>query len=129
MELATDNAEWVPEEDQEIPTDFPTPILWRLLIAPVRPKKQTKSGIVIPIQGQAIQEHMNYVGKIVACGDIAWTSPRFKGQNNFPKVGDYVVYGRYAGQKLEHKGFKFLIVNDDEVLGLVTDPESLKVYI
>ena len=129
MEAATldDNAGWLTEDEMQVPSDFPDPILWRILIAPVRPKKISRGGILIAENAQKVQEHMNYVGKIVAMGECVWTSPRFANQKTFPKVGDHVVYGRYAGQKLEHKGFKFLIVNDDEVLAVVSDPESLKI--
>jgi co-chaperonin GroES (HSP10) len=41
-------------------------------------------------------------------------------------VGDYVAFGRFAGQKLTHKGVKLLLVNDDEILAVVPNPETLQ---
>jgi co-chaperonin GroES (HSP10) len=127
--MTEDTAGWANTDEQKMPEDFPEPILWRILIAPRIPKKVSKGGIVIPVEAQDAQQHLNYVGQIVAMGELAWKSERFEGQQNPPKVGDFVVYGRYAGQKLDHRGFKFLIVNDDEILGRVRDPESLTIYV
>ena len=60
---------------------------------------------------------------------MAFKSDRFAGQNDFPKVGDYVVFGRHAGQKMVHKDDKYIFINDDEILGVVADTDSLKVYV
>lgn len=125
-------AEWV-NEDIERPAEFwdelPKPILWRLLVMPVKPKERSKGGIVIPVQAQDAQQYLNYIGRIVAMGGCAYKSERFAGETQFPEVGDYVVYGRYAGQPMSYKGVKLLTINDDEVLGIVKNPDSLQVHI
>lgn len=124
-----DNRGWDNDDSVAIPDDHPVPILWRILVAPIRAKKQTASGIVIAQEARQAQEHLNYVGKIVAWGDMAFQDKRFQGDSNLPKVGDFVVYGRYAGQPMIHKGVKFLIINDDEILAVVKDPESLTIHV
>jgi chaperonin GroES len=35
------------------------------------------------------------------------------------RVGDHVVYGRYAGTEVEVKGAKLLIMRESELLGVV----------
>lgn len=115
--------------DVEVPADHPQPLLWRVLIAPVKPKTMSRGGIEIPALAQEAQEYMNYLGKVVAVGDLAFKSEKFAGQQSFPGVGDFVIYGRYAGQKIQHRGVKLLVVNDDEILCVVSDPEALKIYI
>lgn len=124
-----DNTGWHNDDSVDIPKDHPVPVLWRILVAPIRAKKQTASGIVIAEEARAAQEHLNYVGKIVALGDMAFKDKRFEGDSNLPGVGDFVVYGRYAGQQMNHRGVKLLIINDDEILAVVKDPESLKIHV
>jgi co-chaperonin GroES (HSP10) len=41
------------------------------------------------------------------------------------KKGDWVIFARYAGSRLPIEGGEVRILNDDEVLGTVKDPESL----
>ena len=45
------------------------------------------------------------------------------------KVGDWVMFARYAGARLPIEGGEVRILNDDEVLGTIGDPESVLHYI
>lgn len=117
-----------------VPEGLPEPLTWRVLVMPIRPKKVSKGGIVIAEESQRNQSVLDYRGRIVAAGPIAFHKTDKSGEpiwpeGSKPKVGDFVVYGRYAGQPLEHRGAKLLIVNDDEILARVKDPESLRVYL
>ena len=112
--------------------DLPKPMYWRVLVAPMRPKEVSKGGIVLAVQHQEAQEILNFLGKIVAVGPMAGKHERLGGTGTepateFPKLGDYVMFGRYAGQRLIHKGTKLLVINDDEILGVVPNPETLQV--
>ena len=44
------------------------------------------------------------------------------------QVGDWVIYGRHAGQRVEYKGVKLLLVNDDEKLMKIGSPEGWRIY-
>lgn len=121
--------EWANTEDTEIPTDLPQPLYWRVMVMPIKPVEKTKSGIYLPSDAMKAQEYNGCSGKIVAMGGCATKSDRFEGETNLPKVGDYVLYGKYAGQKITYKGVKFSLLNDDEILAVVSDPGSLKVFI
>jgi co-chaperonin GroES (HSP10) len=47
-----------------------------------------------------------------------------------PKVGDWIMYGTYGGQTIYTKsGTKYLVMNDDGIMGFVTDPEAIRAYI
>ncbi len=104
-------------------------IYWRMLVMPVRPKTRTESGIYIAHSAQEAQEVLTYVGRVVAMGSKAGKDSRLEGEPNAPKVGDYVIFGRYAGQKITYKNTKLLLVNDDEILSVVADPEDLRIHI
>lgn len=123
-------------EDTELPEafwkDLPKPLYWRVLVAPMKPQEVSKGGIVLPSQHQEAQDVLNFIGKVVAVGPMAGKHERLGGTGNapspdFPKAGEYVAYGRYAGQRLSHNGVKLLIVNDDEILAVVPNPKTLQV--
>ncbi len=128
------NSGWS-NEDAELPEaffeDLPKPSYWRMLVAPTRPKEVSKGGIVLALANQEAQEILNFIGKVVALGPMAGKHERLGGTGtetgpDFPKVGDYVAFGRYAGQKLTHKGVKVLLINDDEILATVPNPATLQ---
>ena len=131
------------------------PLLWRVLICPVQPRTLAKGGIALPSSVQDGEEHLNYVGKVVALGPLAGKSAKFENpdygdwcrdndariargeriNDNDPsrylwsvKEGDCVTYGRYAGQRMEWKGVKLILVNDDEILGIVDSIEGFRIY-
>jgi co-chaperonin GroES (HSP10) len=110
------------------------PGLWRVWVQPMTPKKYSKGGIEIPTQAQDAQVHLNYIGRILRAGPLAGKSERFvdaetKRSTWSYKEGDFIVYGRYAGQPMEVCGVRTLVVNDDEILGRLPNPDDIKVYV
>jgi co-chaperonin GroES (HSP10) len=142
IDTATDNADWANPEGTEAPAGLPVPALWRILVMPVQPTKKTASGIVIPVQAQDAEEHLQVVGKIVALGPLAYRSFKLAaGPLDYlrilcgmrvawaPQVGDWIVYGRYTGQRLEYRDRRLIVMNDDEIIAQVADPSGFKVYL
>ena len=41
------------------------------------------------------------------------------------KKGDWVIFARYAGSRLPIEGGEVRLLNDDEVLGTIEDPEAV----
>lgn len=114
--------------------DVPKPLFWRVIILPMKPKEVSKGGIVLARANQEAQEILNFMGKVVALGPQAGVHERLGGDgknpsNDFPKIGDFVIFGRYAGQRLMYKGTKLLLLNDDELLGVAPNPEALNVSV
>lgn len=116
--------------------DLPRPLYWRVLVMPIRPKKVSSGGIIVPIAAQEAQQYLNYMGRVLALGDMAGKSEKLGARGDgvatapgFPNVGQHVIYGRYAGQRVTYKGVKLLWINDDEILGTVSDPETLQIHL
>ena len=133
-----DLGEWLNVEDialtPEFMKDLVVPCKWLVMVMPLKPQEVSKGGIVIPQSNQAAQSILNTVGRVIALGPTAGLSPRLGGDETkphpeFPKVGDFVLYGRYAGQKVVFKGVKMLVLNDDELLGKVPNPSALAVTV
>ena len=41
------------------------------------------------------------------------------------KVGDWVVFGRYAGARISVQKVKMVLLNDDEILATLENPEVI----
>lgn len=130
--------EWSNDESVALPQGFldelPLPLYWRVMVMPIRPQKMSKGGIALPMESMEVQKYLNYMGRVVALGPLAGASERLGGTGrlrpeNFPSVGDHIIYGRYAGQPMTYKGVKLLTINDDEILAFVPNPDTLRVYI
>lgn len=115
-----------PETDVQMPQ--PKPTLWRLLIEPYKPPSQTESGIHVPDEARESAEYLTIVGRVVDMGQQAFVKEALQDERN-PAVGDWVLYGKYAGQRVPMKdGRVFVILNDDDVLAVVDDPRSYQTY-
>lgn len=123
-----------PKKDIEV--DLPVqPVGWRVLIRPYEPPTHTAGGIELPEEAKQSEEYLTYVGQIVAMGDQCYQAVTRSGielanMDPKPKVGDWIMYGTYGGQKVITKaGTKYLIMNDDGIMGLVKDPASFRAYL
>jgi co-chaperonin GroES (HSP10) len=113
-----------------------TPVGWRVLIRPYEPKNTYgDSEIVIADAAMESEKLLSCVGQIVAMGDQCFKAVTRSGIELSkiepkPKVGDWIVYGTYGGQNIELKtGEKYLVMNDDGIMGLVPDPRVFRAYI
>ena len=112
-----------------IKDELPQPSGWRLLVLPFTPKEKTKGGIIIA------QESLDKARIATNCGYVVKMGPMAYGdKGKFPtgpwcKQGDWVIFARYAGSRLPIEGGEVRILNDDEDLGTIKDPESVLHYI
>jgi co-chaperonin GroES (HSP10) len=109
----------------EIKDQLPEPSGYRLLVLPFTPKEKTKGGILIA------QETLDKYRIAVNCGYVIKMGPlAYADKEKFPtgpwcKEKDWVIFARYAGSRLPIEGGEVRILNDDEVLGTIKDPESV----
>jgi len=106
-------------------SQLPTPSGWRLLVLPFTPREKTKGGILIA------QESLEKLRIATNCGYVLKMGPlAYHDHDKFPtgpwcKTGDWIIFARYAGSRLPIEGGEVRILNDDEVLGTIKDPESV----
>jgi co-chaperonin GroES (HSP10) len=103
----------------------PRPTGWRIVILPYRGAKKSKGGIVLSDQTIEKQQLTTVCGYVLAVGDLA-----YKDEGKFPngpwcKEGDWVVFGRYAGARIGLDGGEIRILNDDEILARIDNPEDI----
>jgi co-chaperonin GroES (HSP10) len=104
---------------------IPTPTGWRIAILPYRGAEKTKGGIALAEETQRKQQVSTVCGYVLKVGPIAYGD-----EGKFPtgpwcKEGDWIIFGRYAGARIPIDGGEIRLINDDEVLGTVADPEDV----
>ena len=104
--------------------ELPEPSGYRLLVLPFTPKTKTKGGILFSQETLDKARIATTCGYVLKMGDLAYKDKDKFGEP-WCKKGDWVIFARYAGSRLPIEGGEVRILNDDEVLGTVKDPESL----
>jgi chaperonin GroES len=92
-----------------------TPLHDRILVRRVEEAETTRGGIIIPDTAKDKPQE----GEVISVG---------KGKVNedgkvFPlavKEGDRILFGKYAGTEIKLDGEDFVIMKEEEVLGIVT---------
>ncbi len=85
------------------------PLADRVVIEPKEAETRTASGIYIPDTAKEKPQQ----GKIVAAG------PGKKDEPMEVKVGDEVLYGKYAGTEVTYEEKKYLIVKQSDILAII----------
>jgi len=85
------------------------PLADRVLVEPAPAEEKTAAGIIIPDTAKEKPQK----GTIVAVG------PGKKDEPMTVKVGDTVLYGKYAGTELTIGGTNYLIMRESDIVAIV----------
>ena len=106
-------------------SQLPVPSGWRLLVLPFSPREKTKGGILIAQESLDKLRIATNCGYVVSMGPLAYHDKEKFPTGPWCKKGDWVIFARYAGSRLPIEGGEVRILNDDEILGTIKDPESV----
>ncbi|HEX7961239.1 MAG TPA: co-chaperone GroES [Terriglobales bacterium] len=92
-----------------------TPLHDRILVRRIEEQESVRGGIIIPDSAKEKPQE----GEVIAVG---------KGKSNdegkvFPldvKEGDRILFGKYAGTEIKIDGEEYLIMREEEVLGILS---------
>jgi len=104
---------------------MPAPTGWRILVLPYRGKGKTDGGIYLPdavVQEQTVSTQVGYVLKV---GDLAYKDAEKFPMGPWCDQGDWVMFARYSGSRFKIDGGEVRILNDDEVLAKIQEPEDI----
>jgi chaperonin GroES len=90
------------------------PLHDRLVVKRVEEKEQVVGGIIIPDTAKEKPQQ----GKVVAAG-AGKIDEKGKRIALDVKEGDTILFGKYSGQEIKIDGEEFLIMREDEVLGVI----------
>jgi chaperonin GroES len=90
------------------------PLADRVIVAPAAAEEKTKSGIIIPDTAKEKPQR----GEVVAVGEGKVSE---QGSLMAPqvKVGDQVLYGKYAGTEISVDGGDYLIMRESDILAVL----------
>jgi chaperonin GroES len=86
----------------------------RVLVRPLEKERQEKGGIIIPDTAKEKPQE----GEVIAVGKGKITDEG-KVLPMDVKVGDKVLYGKYAGTELKIDDKEYQIMNQDDILGIL----------
>jgi chaperonin GroES len=126
--IITPNKELVGVKKSEVTNQkdkLPQPTGWRILVLPFKMNEKTKGGVIMNESTLERQQVASQCGNVLAMG-----SECYKDKERYPtgpwcKVGDWVVFARYAGSRINIEGGEVRLLNEDEILATVKDPEDL----
>ncbi len=104
---------------------LPQPTGWRILVLPFKINEKTKGGIIMGQDTIEKQQVASQCGNVLAMGpDCYHDKDRFK-DGPWCKVGDWVMFARYAGSRIKIEGGEVRLLNDDEILATIKNPEDI----
>jgi len=125
-----------------------TPTGWRILVKPPKAAEKTKGGIYLPGVARDADEVLMNKGQVIAIGPDAFKGKPFLTwyfneeagcieddlAEPWVEVGDWVIYNRHTGLKLEARTEdgdieKYHIINDTDIVCKVAKPEAVKSYV
>ena len=90
------------------------PLYDRILVERVESEEKTKGGIIVPDTAKEKPQQ----GKVIAVGQ----GKRLEDGELIPlevKAGDTILFGKYSGSEITIESNEYLIMKEDDVLGLV----------
>ena len=85
------------------------PLADRVIVEPAAAETKTASGIIIPDTAQEKPQR----GTVVAAGNGKPDEPMTV------KVGDNVLYGKYAGTEFKYEGKDYLIMREADIFAII----------
>ena len=86
----------------------------RVLVEPAKPKEKVEGGIIIPDTAKEKPQE----GKVIAVGP----GKRDESGKLIPmdvKVGDRILYGKYAGNEVKIDGKEYVIMDQSDIYGII----------
>ena len=114
--------------DKPLLERLPQPTGWRVLVMPYQGKAKTASGLYIPDEVRERESVATVVAYVMKLGPLAYKDPAKFGAEIEPwcKEGQWVCIGRYSGSRFKIDGGEVRIINDDEVIATIMEPDDVK---
>ena len=130
--LAQRNAKKKAEEEAKklkLIERIPQPTGWRILVMPYMGKEKTEGGVFVPDTVREREARATVTAYVAKVGPLAYKDiDKFGEDGAWCKEVDWVCIGRYAGSRFQIEGGEVRIINDDEVIATIVDPDDIKSY-
>ena len=113
------------EKYKEETEKLPKPTGWRIIVLPFRMDKKTKGGILMGQDTLDKQQVASQCGNVLAMGPQCYKDKERYPDGPWCKKGDWVIFARYAGSRIQIEGGEIRLLNEDEILATVKNPEDI----
>ncbi len=104
---------------------LPQPTGWRLIVLPFKMDEKTKGGIIMNETTLEKQQVASQCGNVLAMGPQCYKDKERYPEGPWCKVGDWVIFARYAGSRIQIEGGEIRLLNEDEILATIKNPEDI----
>ena len=105
---------------------LPQPTGWRILVMPYQGKAKTTGGIYVPDEVRERESVATVVAYVLKVGPLAYGDKEKYGDKPWCQEKQWVCIGRYSGSRFKIDGGEVRIINDDEVIATILDPDDVK---
>ena len=117
-----------PKKEKDLTTSdlakLPKPTGWRILVLPFKQKEKTKGGIILAEDTIERSQVASTCGLVLDMGPHCYDKERYP-EGPWCKKGDWIIFARYAGSRIKIDGGEIRLLNDDEILATVENPEDI----
>ena len=113
------------EKYKEETDKLPKPTGWRIIVLPFRMDEKTKGGILMGQDTLDKQQVASQCGNVLAMGPQCYKDKERYPDGPWCKIGDWVIFARYAGSRIQIEGGEIRLLNEDEILATVKNPEDI----
>jgi len=113
------------EKYKEETEKLPKPTGWRIIVLPFRMDEKTKGGILMGQDTLDKQQVASQCGNVLAMGSQCYKDKERYPDGPWCKKGDWVIFARYAGSRIQIEGGEIRLLNEDEILATVKNPEDI----
>jgi len=110
--------------DKPLLDRLPQPTGWRILVMPYQGTVKTKGGLHLPDEVRERETVATVVAYVLKLGPLAYSDKKYG--SPWCEEGQWVCIGRYSGSRFKIDGGEVRIINDDEVLATILEPDDVK---
>jgi co-chaperonin GroES (HSP10) len=115
--------------DKKILDRMPQPTGYRMVVIPYKGKTTTEGGIQLLKETVDREALATVVALVLKMGPLCYNDQEKFGETPWCKEQQWVLIGRYAGARMKlEDGEEIRIINDDEVIGTILDPNDIVSY-
>jgi co-chaperonin GroES (HSP10) len=122
--MMTDTTE-VPMTDEELESNIPRPVGYKLLIALPQIEETYESGLIKADKTMYYEHILSMVGLVLDMGEQAYKDPERYPTGPWCKVGQYVLFRANTGTRFKVGGVEYRLMNDDGIEAVVDDPRGI----
>ena len=112
-------------ENKSLLERLPSPTGWRILVLPYAGPKKTKGGVILTDTTNETIQMTTVCAYVLKVGELAYKDKEKFPEGPWCKEGEWVIFGRYAGSRFKIEGVEVRILNDDEIIARINNPEDI----